>query len=204
MLKITLSILTILALLQPFLFFYLIKEGIFFFIFPILGFLLTLNLLFSTYKQKSVNDLFNFIWSILILLIGIGTLLSPQEWVYVADAMVFMTEREAIVKKIKADENLNQQLDYTDNSIFPIALNNKVIINEIEGDKFTINFETVEDGFFSVHSRGILYSDKPEKIDIYEKRHTDEAGVIYESSFRIKKIKPHWYFYEFEEAIIGD
>jgi hypothetical protein len=137
-------------------------------------------------------------------LTGFATLCSPKQWVYVADAMVFMTEREAIVKKIKADKNLNQQLDYDHNSILPVALHNKVIINEIETDKLTIKFETMEDGFFSIHSKGVLYSDKPEKIDVYENGMIDEGGITYSRSFRLKKIKPYWYFYEFEDVFIRD
>ncbi|MDZ7877461.1 MAG: hypothetical protein U5L45_07320 [Saprospiraceae bacterium] len=137
-------------------------------------------------------------------MIGFATLLIPKRWIYVIDAMVLMSEREAIVKKIKADKNLNQQLDYTHISILPIALNNQVIINEIETDKFIIKFETIEDGFLSTHSRGVLFSDKPEKIDVYEKRLTGEGGIVNEASFRIKRIKPHWYFYEFEDVMIQD
>jgi hypothetical protein len=203
MLKITLSIVTILALLQPFIFFYILKQRFFLYFFPLIGLLFTLYLLFITNKQKSRDGSFNVIWSLVILLIGFVTFANSMQWAYVVDAMVLMTEREAIVKKIKADKNLNQQLDYTHSSILPVALHNNVVINEIETDKLTIKFETMEDGFFSVHSKGVLYSDKPEKIDDHDNLR-NEVGVIFESSFRVKKIKPNWYFYEFEERIIWD
>jgi hypothetical protein len=199
-----LSILTILALLQPVIFFYFIRGNLFFMLlFTFLGLAITLIFILGTYKQRLVNR-FNFIWSILILIIGFSIVSIPERWLYVADAMVFMKEREAIVKKIKASKDLNQQLNYVHTGRLPVSIDNYVVINEIETDKLNITFQTVDDGWLGIHTKGVMYSDKPEKIETYEKRRTEQGGVIDEYSFRIKKIKAHWYFYEYEVHNISD
>jgi hypothetical protein len=198
-----LLMLTILALIQPFLSFYLLRDNLLLCIlYGFLGLIFTLNCIVKSYLNWRVNGLFYFIWSLLIPLISVLSLSSEAKMSRI-DAFIFMTKRESIVNKIKNSNELVEQLDYTDNGFLPISIKNNV---DIKGSKNELNiyFKTVEDGWFGIHEEGVMYSDKPEKIETYEKVREGRAGVVDEYSFRIKKIKPHWYLYEYEAHNIRD
>ncbi len=114
-----LLMLTIIALLQPVIFFYFIRGNTpFALLFSFLGGASTLTLFFRTHEQRLTNRL-NFIWSILIFVISFSVLSIPEKSLYVADAMVFMKEREAVVKKIKMSKRLNQEVHYVHQSYLP-------------------------------------------------------------------------------------
>lgn len=199
--KIQLSILSIMAFIQPFVFFYWLDNYLSMWLYCFLGVIFTCICIVKSYSKWRINGLFDLVWSLLIPVLAILSLSFLD--VYRIDAQIFMSEREAILRKIKNAPDLIEQLDYTHNSFLPVSIKNYVELKGT-GNQLTLYFKTVDDSFFNIYERGVLYSDKPEKIDTYEKRITSEGGVVDEASFRIKKIKPHWYFYEYEIRNISD
>jgi hypothetical protein len=199
--KIQLLMLSIMALIQPFMFFYWLHNPLFMVIYCFLGFVFTCICIVKTYIKWRTHGLSDLIWSLLIPVMAI--LSSSFLNMYLVDSIVFMAKREAIVKKIKQSPELIQESDYTHQSFLPISMKNHVGIQGT-AKEVDIYFQTVDDGFLNTYERGVMYSDKPEKIETYEKRRTSQSGVVDEASFRIKKIKPHWYFYEYEMYNISD
>lgn len=199
--KICLFVLSIMAFTQPFVFFYWSDNYLFMVIYCFIGFIFTCIGIVKTYRKWRINGLSDLVWSLLVPVISILSLYFLDA--YKIDAQIFMRNREAVVSKIKKSAYLMEQLGYTHKIFLPISIKNYV---KIEGtaNELTIYFQTVDDGFVGIYERGVMYCDKPERINAYEKRLTNVGGVVDESSFTIKKIKTNWYFYEYKIHNISD
>lgn len=204
MIRFGLIILTLTAVLQPIISFYYLNNFIEPIIFAFIGLIITILFIVYNNRKKEQHGRLNLIWSILIFLIGLITFQVPTTWIYVADGLIFMKNRETIVSEIKKKNFGQKDIQYIYQGFFPFSINNRLEITKVEKDDLEIKFRTLDLGFLSVHEKGILYRDNPKKIQTYEKATYEAGGVITESSFRVRKIKRNWYFYEYESLIIHD
>ncbi len=196
-----LILLTIAAILQPLILFYLFRGDFFTFLFPAFGLLSTLFLIgFSYWRRKNLPKVF-FLWSLVIPFIGLGTVLTPEEWVYTSDGLLLMKERERIVSEIK--KNQIQISARWQKSRLPISIFNHIYIEFEDGVYRSIRFPTQDKSFLEPHVEGILYSQLSEKNIPLETRE-EAGGVIIESKLTLRKIKPQWYFYTYERWTIQD
>jgi hypothetical protein len=203
-LKTRLLLLTTLAILQPFIFFYGFKNAmILSILYACLGLVFTFICAFNAYNKWRTNGLFYLIWALFIPVMSGLVLYFLEPKMPLIDAFILMKQRALIVQKIKNSSELNQQLQYEYEGFLPLSIDKNVVIEGTNKDDLNLYFETISDDLFNNES-GVLYSDNPEKIDTFEQRRTDEAGFVYDTSFKIKKIKPHWYIYEKGFTFIKD
>lgn len=192
---------TIAAILQPLILFYFFRGDFFTFLFPAFGLLSTLFLIgFSYWRRKNLPKVF-FLWSLVIPFIGLGTVLTPEEWVYTSDGLLLMKERERIVSEIKK----NQIHDSTrwKKTWLPVSISNHIHIEIEDGVYRGIRFPTQDKSFLETYVEGILYSELNEK-NIPPETREEAGGVIVESKLTLRKIKPRWYFYTYEQWTIQD
>lgn len=196
-----LILLTIAAILQPLILFYLFRGDFFTFLFLAFGLLSTLFLSgFSYWRRKNLPKVF-FSWSIIVFLIGLGTLSIPERWVYTADGLLLLKQREEIVAEIK--RNQIQTSTYWQKTWIPISINNHIQIESKNGVYREIRFPTVSHPFFGYHSRGVLYSELAEQNIQYD-RQNEVGGEITEYKLTVRKVKPKWYFYTYGQNLIHD
>lgn len=196
-----LILLTIAAISQPLILFYHFRGDFFTFLFPAFGLLSTVFLIgFSYWRRKNLAKVF-FPWSIIVFLIGLGSLSVPERWVYTADGLLLLKQREEIVAEIK--RNQIQTSTYWQKTWMPISINNHIQIELKNGVYREIRFPSVSHPFFGYHSRGVLYSELAER-DIPFDRQTEAGGEITEYKLTVRKIKPRWYFYTYEQNLIHD
>jgi hypothetical protein len=202
--RFSLIILTITAILQPIIFFYCLDNFIEPLIFGFIGLIVTTFFIIYNLTQKERYRRLNLIWSILICIIGLITFQIPTTWIYVADALIFMNKREAVVQNIKESNFDDNKRVYHHKSLLPVSVKNKIEIKKFSKQDFEIKFKILDLSFLGIFEKGVLYTDQPKMIQTYEKATEEAGGVITESSFRIRKIKQNWYFYEYESQIIHD
>lgn len=196
-----LILLTIAAILQPLILFYLFRGDLIDVLFPAVGLLCTVFLIgLSYWKRKNLPKVF-FLWSLVIPFIGLGTLLTPEEWVYTGDGLLLMKERERIVSEIK--KNQIQNSARWQKSWLPISIFNYIHIEVEDGIYRGIRFPTQDKSFLETYVEGILYSELNEKNIPLETRE-EAGGVIIESKLTLRKIKPRWYFYTYEQWTLQD
>lgn len=197
-----LILLTIAAVLQHLILFYLFRGDVIGILFPAVGLLGTVLLIgLSFWQRKNLPKIF-FIWSLLIFLIGLVSFFSIQErWIYTADGLFFMKQREEIVAEIKRSQNKNSI--YNQKGWLPISINNQIHIEVGDGVYREIRFPTVDNPFLGYYSKGILYSELAEQNIQYD-RQNEVGGEITEYKLTVRKIKPKWYFYTYEQNLIHD
>jgi hypothetical protein len=155
----------------------------------------------SYWQRKNLPKIF-FIWSLFIFLIGLGSSFLIQErWIYTADGLFFMKQREEIVAEIK--RNQIQTSTHWQKAWIPVSINNQIQIELKNGVYREIRFPTVTHPFFGYHSRGVLYSELAEQNIQYD-RQNEAGGVISEYKLTVRKIKPRWYFYSYQRSTIQD
>lgn len=192
---------TVAAILQPLILFYFFRGDLMAALFPAIGLLGALFLIgFNYWQRKNLVKVF-FLWSIIIFLIGLGTLSIPERWIYTADGLVLLKQREEIIAEIKRSENRNSI--YRQKGWIPISINNQIQIEFKDGVYREIRFPTVTHPFFGYYSKGILYSELVEQ-DIPFDRREEAGGEITESKLTLRKIKPRWYFYTYQRSTIQD
>lgn len=197
-----LILLTIAAILQPLILFYLFRGDFIGILFPVVGLLCTFFLIVLSLSQKKNLPKIFFIWSLLIFLIGLVSLFSIQErWIYTADGLFFMKQREEIVAEIKRSQIPTST--HWQKAWIPVSINNQIQIELKNGVYREIRFPTVTHPFFGYYSRGVLYSELAER-DIQYDRQYEVGGEITEYKLTVRKIKPGWYFYTYEQNLIHD
>ena len=192
---------TIAAILQPLILFYLFRGDLIDVLFPAVGLLGTVFLIGLSYWQRKNLPKGFFLWSILIFLIGLGTLTIPERWIYTADGLLLLKKREEIVAEMK--RNQIQTSTYWQKAWVPISINNQVQIEFENGVYREIRFPTVTHPFFGYYSRGLLYSELAEQNIQYD-RQNEAGGVITEYKLTVRKIKARWYFYSYQRSTIQD
>ncbi|WP_373553004.1 hypothetical protein [Haliscomenobacter sp.] len=192
---------TIAAILQPLILFYSFRGDLMAALFPAVGLLGTLFLIgFNYWQIKNLPKVF-FPWSIIIFLIGLGTFSIPERWIYTADGLLLLKQREEIVAEIKRSQNRNSI--YSQKGWLPISVNNQIQIQVEAGVYREITFPTIGNSFFGYFQKGVLYSELAEQ-DIPFDRQEEAGGVITESKLTLRKIKPRWYFYTYQRSTIQD
>lgn len=196
----SLILLTIVAVLQPLILFYFFRGD--FILFPAVGLLGTVFLIGLSYWQRKNLPKIFFIWSLFIFLIGLGSSFFIQErWIYTADGLFFMKQREEIVAEIK--RNQIQTSTHWQKTWIPVSINNQIQIELKNSVYREIRFPTVTHPFFGYYSRGVLYSELAERVIPFD-RQTEAGGEITEYKLTVRKIKPRWYFYTYEQNLIHD
>lgn len=197
-----LIMLTIAAILQPLILFYLFRGDFIGILFPVVGLLCTFFLIVLSLSQKKNLPKIFFFWSLLIFLTGLGSSFLIQErWIYTADGLFFMKQREEIVAEIK--RNQIQTSTHWQKAWLPVSVNNQIHIEVEDGVYREIRFPTVDASFVGYFQKGILYSELAEQNIQYDRQY-EAGGVITEYKLTVRKIKPRWYFYTYEQWTISD
>ena len=124
-----LILLTIAAVLQSLILFYLFRGDLIDILFPSAGLLCTLFLIGLIFWQRKKLPKVFFLWSLVIPIIGLGTLLTPEEWIYTGDGLLLIKEREKIVSEIKRNKFKNSTR--WNKTWLPISISNHIYI-EVE------------------------------------------------------------------------
>lgn len=194
-----LIILSVAALLQPLIYFYIYHGAFSFLGFTMAGCLSTF-FLFILNLHKKMPKAFVW-WSAIIFCVGVSTAFMPERWLYTADGLFLMAQREKIVKDIKAKSITKSR--YYPQRLLPVSIHNWITIEANQGVYREIRFPTRDVSFLDTWVEGVLYSELPEHTIAYY-RTSEVGGVITEYSLKIRKIKARWYFYTYESAIIHD
>lgn len=198
--RLFLIVLSIAALFQPLVGFYIFRGDFSFIYFAGIGCLSTLFLLMLSFVNTSLPRAFVW-WSVLVFCLGLGTSSIPERWIYTADGLLLMAQREKVVKAIKTVAFT--QNSYMYQGFWPLAIHNQVTIKLDQGVYHEISFPTRDASFLDTHVQGVLYSELPERAIAYH-RTSEEGGVITEYHLKLRKIKARWYFYTFERSTIQD
>lgn len=196
-----LTLLTIAAILQPLILFYLFRGEFLDVLFPSVGLLGTVFLIGIIFWQRKNLPKVFFLWSLVIPFGGLVTLLTPEGWIYTSDGLLLIKERERIVSEIK--RNQIQNSIRWQKTWLPVSTFNYINIEVGNGMYRSIRFPTQDKSFLETHVEGVLYSELSEKNIPLETRE-EAGGVIIESKLTLRKIKPRWYFYTYEQWTISD
>lgn len=194
-------LLTIAAILQPLILFYLFRGELMDVLLPAVGLLGTVFLIGLIFWQRKNLPKVFFLWSLVIPIIGVGTVLTPEEWIYTGDGLLLIKERERIVSEIKKNQIHNSTR--WKKTWLPVSISNHIHIEVEDGVYRGIKFPTQDKSFLETYVEGILYSELNEKNIPLETRE-EAGGVIIESKLTLRKIKPRWYFYTYEQWTLQD
>lgn len=200
LIRLFLIIVSIAALLQPLVGFYIFHGDFSFIYFAGIGCLSTLFLLVLSYANKSLPRAFTW-WSVLVFCLGLGTSSIPERWIYTVDGLLLMAQREKVVKAIKTVAFT--QNSYMYQGFLPLAIQNRMTIKVYQGIYHEIRFPTRDASLLDTYVQGVLYSELPEHVMAYH-RTSEAGGVITEDRLKLRKIKARWYFYTFERTTIQD
>jgi hypothetical protein len=112
-----------------------------------------------------------------------------------------MKQREEIVAEIKRSQIPTST--HRQKAWLPVSINNQIHIEVEDGVYREIRFPTVDGSFVGYFQKGILYSELAEQNIPLETRE-EAGGVVIESKLTLRKIKPRWYFYTYEQWTISD
>lgn len=150
-----LILLTIAAILQPFILFYLFRGDLIDVLFPAVGLLCTVFLIGLIFWQRKRLPKVFFLWNLVIPIIGLGTLLTPEEWIYTGDGLLLIKERERIVSEIR--RNQIQNSIRWQKTWLPVSTFNYINIEVGDGVYRSIRFPTQDKSFLETYVEGVLY-----------------------------------------------
>lgn len=195
-----LLILSLAALLQPLIYFYIYHGDFAFLGFSMLCCFSNLGLLVANFIVKKMPRAFVW-WGLIIFCTGLFTAFIPQQWLYTADGLLLMAQREKIVERIKV-EAITDSI-YHPEVYLPVSIRNWIKIETNQGVYSAIEFPTRDVSFVHIYWQGVLYSELPERQIAYH-RTSELGGITTEYRLKLRKIKAQWYFYTYESSVLHD